>query len=207
LPEQTPKLGIKKPLGNETVSRAAFNENYDIIDQNAAAQADLDAHLADTAPHSATSSPTANRLVLRDSSGRAQFVSAMVEYSPASVDTPGNEYPVGISYSNVSISSGWPFGGTLQTIHISNIRIMQILMEHGNSTIGTGAPRVYFRAWHYERGNWANWRQINLEQGTGSPEGVLTANVGTIYQRLDGGAGTTLYVKESGTGNTGWVAK
>lgn len=35
MPELTPKLGIKKPLGNETVSRAAFNENWDIIDANA----------------------------------------------------------------------------------------------------------------------------------------------------------------------------
>ncbi|AEE95796.1 hypothetical protein [Mahella australiensis] len=35
MPELTPKLGIKKPLGNETVSRAAFNENYDIIDAQA----------------------------------------------------------------------------------------------------------------------------------------------------------------------------
>ncbi|HOV80187.1 MAG TPA: hypothetical protein PK728_08760 [Bacillota bacterium] len=49
MPELTPKLGIKKPLGNETVSRAAFNENWDIIDQNAASQADLAAHLADKA--------------------------------------------------------------------------------------------------------------------------------------------------------------
>lgn len=43
--------------------------------------------------------------------------------------------------------------------------------------------------------------------GTGSPEGVKTAPVGSLYTRLDGGAGTTLYVKESGTGSTGWVAK
>ena len=43
--------------------------------------------------------------------------------------------------------------------------------------------------------------------GAGSPEGVLTAAVGSLYTRTDGGAGTTLYVKESGTGNTGWVAK
>ena len=43
--------------------------------------------------------------------------------------------------------------------------------------------------------------------GTGSPEGVVTAIVGALYSRTDGGAGTTLYVKESGTGNTGWVAK
>jgi hypothetical protein len=34
MPELTPKLGIKKALGNETVSRAAFNENWDIIDAN-----------------------------------------------------------------------------------------------------------------------------------------------------------------------------
>lgn len=43
--------------------------------------------------------------------------------------------------------------------------------------------------------------------GTGSPETVLTAPVGSLYTRTDGGANTTLYVKESGTGNTGWVAK
>jgi hypothetical protein len=46
------------------------------------------------------------------------------------------------------------------------------------------------------------WRR-----GAGSPEGVVTAPVGTAYLRSDGGANTTLYVKESGTGNTGWVAK
>lgn len=43
--------------------------------------------------------------------------------------------------------------------------------------------------------------------GTGSPEGVVTAVVGSTYRRRDGGAGTSFYVKESGTGNTGWVAK
>ena len=43
--------------------------------------------------------------------------------------------------------------------------------------------------------------------GSGSPESVVTAPVGSMYTRSDGGAGTTLYVKESGTGNTGWVAK
>lgn len=43
--------------------------------------------------------------------------------------------------------------------------------------------------------------------GSGSPEGAVTANVGSTYRRTDGGAGTSFYVKESGTGNTGWVAK
>lgn len=43
--------------------------------------------------------------------------------------------------------------------------------------------------------------------GSGSPEGVVAAPVGARYSRTDGGAGTSFYVKESGTGNTGWVAK
>jgi len=43
--------------------------------------------------------------------------------------------------------------------------------------------------------------------GSGSPEGAVSAPVSTTYHRNDGGAGTSLYVKESGSGNTGWVAK
>lgn len=49
--------------------------------------------------------------------------------------------------------------------------------------------------------------QVRFIPGYGSPEGVVTANVGAIYIRLDGGTSTTLYVKTSGTGNTGWTAK
>lgn len=43
--------------------------------------------------------------------------------------------------------------------------------------------------------------------GTGTPESVYAAPVGSLFLRTDGGATTTLYVKTSGTGNTGWTAK
>jgi len=46
-----------------------------------------------------------------------------------------------------------------------------------------------------------------IRSGAGSPEGVITAPVGSIYLRNNGGAGTSLYVKETGAGNTGWVGK
>jgi len=46
-----------------------------------------------------------------------------------------------------------------------------------------------------------------IRAGAGAPEGVVAADAGSLYLRTDGGAGTSLYVKESGTGNTGWVAK
>tara|TARA_R100001509_G_scaffold159320_3_gene125627 strand:- start:3127 stop:5184 length:2058 start_codon:yes stop_codon:yes gene_type:complete len=42
-------------------------------------------------------------------------------------------------------------------------------------------------------------------KGTSAPEGVVTANIGTMFVNLSGGSNTTLFIKESGTGNTGWV--
>lgn len=54
-----------------------------------------------------------------------------------------------------------------------------------------------------------NWT-INangVRSGTGTPEAAVTAPVGSLFLREDGGASTTLYVKQSGTGNTGWAAK
>jgi len=69
---------------------------------------------------------------------------------------------------------------------------LQVIGGSGVVSAGTGfqlgsGPYIYF--------------------GTGSPEGIKTAPVGSLYLRTDGGASTTLYVKESGSGNTGWVAK
>lgn len=45
-----------------------------------------------------------------------------------------------------------------------------------------------------------------LYRGTGSPEGVIAAPRGSLYVAATG-APATFYVKESGTGNTGWEAK
>ena len=50
-------------------------------------------------------------------------------------------------------------------------------------------------------------RAAGILIGNGVPEGVVVSPVGTIFLRRDGATGTTLYVKETGTGNTGWVAK
>lgn len=43
-----------------------------------------------------------------------------------------------------------------------------------------------------------------LLRGFGSPEGVVTAPPGSTYVDMGGGL---LYVKQSGTGNTGWISK
>ncbi|MFS1511099.1 hypothetical protein VQL36_01485 [Chengkuizengella sp. SCS-71B] len=51
MPDITPNLGINKPLGNENVSRESFNENWDIIDENAAKKDELDSHVINTTQH------------------------------------------------------------------------------------------------------------------------------------------------------------
>lgn len=42
--------------------------------------------------------------------------------------------------------------------------------------------------------------------GSGTPESAVTAPIGSLYLRIDGGTDTAVYRKESGTGNTGWIA-
>lgn len=53
-------------------------------------------------------------------------------------------------------------------------------------------------------------RQLNQLQpafGSGSPEGVLVASVGKIYIDTGAASGSGLYIKETGDGNTGWIAR
>ena len=68
---------------------------------------------------------------------------------------------------------------------------------------GTSAGNVAYATARI--GDWND--NVKDQAGTGSPEGAVTADVGSTYRRTDGGAGTSFYVKETGTGSTGWVAK
>lgn len=78
--------------------------------------------------------------------------------------------------------------GTLQVVNDAGTTVIWELSDAG--VIGVGATG-----------------SATIRKGAGSPEGVVTAVVGSLFLRTDGGATTTLYVKESGASNTGWVAK
>lgn len=73
---------------------------------------------------------------------------------------------------------------------------------NGGMALGQSVPFVFSST-----SSWFGTEACRLLSSTGDPEGSVTAGVGSLFLRQDGGAGTTLYVKESGTGNTGWVAK
>lgn len=72
-----------------------------------------------------------------------------------------------------------------------------------NNSVGVGVTDhtvgLTSGVWLTEDGSPPKWT------GYGSPEGVISGPVGTMYHRRDGSSGSTLYVKQSGTGNTGWA--
>lgn len=76
------------------------------------------------------------------------------------------------------------------------------LVMRGNSLLGgvsTLLSNVSTHYWLVNDGDTQQWA------GYGSPNGVITAPLGSTYQRKDGGAGTSFYVNEDGT--TTWAAK
>ena len=88
----------------------------------------------------------------------------------------------------------------------------------GRDTIGTSKSVAELRA-QPQDADWVNATAVIYGRNgdalapyaffgiNGTPEGQITAPVGAIATRRDGGASTTLYVKQSGTGSSGWVAK
>lgn len=89
------------------------------------------------------------------------------------------------------------FGGDLSAVHIGSAAGGTAL------AVRAGANEAYLQA----AGVLLGPDQIGIRYGSGSPEGVLEAPAGSLYVRADGAPGATLYVKESGSGSTGWSAK
>jgi len=90
-------------------------------------------------------------------------------------------------------------------------------VESYGSQYGSGKLRTYFdannRRWVLTANIGGTAQPLKLDLNgalliadNGSPEGSVAAPLGSIYLRLNGSAGQVLYVKTSGTGNTGWQA-
>ena len=104
----------------------------------------------------------------------------------------GSTTTAGVLQVNNTYTSATNFEG-FRASWASNVASMKPVAGSGGGTVRT--------AQYYTTGT------VFWSSGAGSPEGVVTAPVGSMFTRTDGGANTTLYVKESGVGNTGWIAK
>jgi hypothetical protein len=111
--------------------------------------------------------------------------------------------------SNITV-----IGNMVENAVSAGIRIEQyntLVKVIGNTLDGNGSDFVIFAGATYEAAynTLANnvatgtgvFFQARALGGAGSPEGVVTARVGSTYSRTDAAG---FYVKTSGTGNTGW---
>ena len=118
--------------------------------------------------------------------------------------------PQGDTAYEVAVAEG--FVGTEAEWLETLIGPMSSLVE-GTATTGapgtdmdftiTGAPPVQTLNLTIPRGNTGNPSDYEL-RGTGSPEGVVTAPVGTYYTDTALTNGALRWAKKTGTGNTGW---
>jgi hypothetical protein len=105
----------------------------------------------------------------------------------ALVKTPDAKLPL------VDLNTGAP------ALSSGGLNLLQGYSNAINGTSGVAAPNV----------NQVTFGTgTKISSGAGSPEGVVAGSPGDFYTNTTGGAGTTLYVKETGAGtNTGWQAK
>ncbi|HWE06420.1 MAG TPA: hypothetical protein VG274_06910, partial [Rhizomicrobium sp.] len=109
---------------------------------------------------------------------------------------------------NISIVAGAYLQNVL-TLSLSNINMgttgtTSVTPAVDNAiTLGSAAQRwskTYAVARYFSGG-------VFDSTGSGSPDGVVTAPVGSTYRNTGGGSMPTFWVKQTGTGNTGWVGK
>lgn len=164
---------------------------------------------------------TGTRRTLRFGNGDIQLIANTAAQSTGSVAASCVSSSAGIAQFGVngtlSSSSGTQTGALINTgiSQTSTAGYTALLINPTETTTGSGTKRLI----DAQVGSSSKFTVDNtgtvsisgtaatIRAGAGSPESVVTANIGSMYTRTDGGAGTTLYIKESGTGNTGWVAK
>lgn len=106
--------------------------------------------------------------------------------------------------------------GATASIAASGTTTVGNLTAGGNFTVNSGSTVTIGSSTTFSNGNTTTFSgplaigtgsAPSLRSGTGTPEGTVTAPPGSLYLNTAGGAGTSLYVKQSGTGNTGWIGK
>jgi hypothetical protein len=179
---------------------------------------------------------TGNRITITDTVSPSQYgvflqgsATAITEVSIVGNTLNGNSqgekavYLLNVQDATVSgnLCKNWTQNGVLVSGAAATCSDITIA---GNSFKGLGATAIQksgtigdyvlsYANTSYRRSGTTATNDLNLNLdlieawGTGTPEGAVTAGVGSIYHRTNGGAATSLYVKEAGTGNTGWVGK
>lgn len=135
MPDITPNLSLKKPLGTEMVSRTAYNENLDLLDANAAPLASLTAHVAELATDDVHGLDFKGALVyLTANESIANTTSQIVNWDAETYDTSGIweiaspsklTVPAGVTKIRLRANVSWASNAT-------GIRKLNITKNGGN---------------------------------------------------------------------------
>jgi hypothetical protein len=107
-------------------------------------------------------------------------------------------------FNPLTMVSGVSLGTPAAGVKLWQYDPLNTVIDAGN-VIFSGTLKVYG---NIDMGGGAGGPGTVDRRGVGNPNGVTTGNMGDTYRNASGGAGQTLWVKESGNGtNTGWVAK
>lgn len=81
-----------------------------------------------------------------------------------------------------------------------------VSVNSGCTNVRPGRPRGRNNTANFSFNTTATYLTAPDLSGPGTPEGAITAPVGSTWRRTNGGVGTSFYVKQTTIGNTGWLA-
>lgn len=110
-----------------------------------------------------------------------------------------NFYAANGRYDIALTKTGYTFGTDLYDIQLFDLTANPAIL--GNMY----APLVGTLSVAVATGGNITYDGVLIRSGAGTPEGTLAAPVGSLFLRNNGAYGTSLYVKENGVGNTGWI--
>lgn len=137
------------------------------------------------------------QLVISNSAGTFQY-SRQIASNTATVITIDGTFPATVTNVQYTI---------LMPVYFGAAQYPWRQGYYGGQDVSSGGTGIQRRVLRFGYGTSAGADVIGVFFGTGTPEAVVTANIGSLFLRSDGGAATTLYIKESGTAATGWVGK
>ena len=115
---------------------------------------------------------------------------------------------------SLSGSTGYLNVDASQNLNIRNSTTARLTLFGSSGNWGAGADNT--QSWGTASFRWSSVYATQIRPGDGSPiwtsgsgtpEGAVTAPVGSMFLRTDGSTSTTLYIKTSGSGSAGWTAK
>jgi hypothetical protein len=107
----------------------------------------------------------------------------------------------GVQFDISLSSSAYEF--KINTVSLIDFSSAGITPRTSSQSVGTSGNR--FESAYIGGTVGLNFGGVTLTSGSGSPQGARTEPVGSIYSQTNGAAGTVIWVKETGVGNTGWV--